>query len=723
MTMKSLTLSCALALSMSAGLAFGQSLNIDINRTTGTGSGVSASSYGAASGQTGTWNSVVPSIAGATTLLDLVGANSGVTITRTGNSSSSASSASTGAASTDYSRLVYDYSDLFGPSDTVTYTLNGMDQGLYRMFVYACIPGAAGFYTDGFGSTVYHGSTVSVNVGGASVGSSTTSGPVVGNVFQRGVTHSVFNMPVGAGAPAVTVTAFPSDGSYFAAKAAVNGMQLVKITGNRLYVDWTNLSSSAQVGTSWATAISSLSEALELARVSNGQITEIWVADGDYKPTPINSRSSTFTIPSGVKIYGGFKGNETSISQRDLASFHSVLSGQGPNDLVNGDNIYHIVTMKDCNSSTLLDGFSLIAGFADLNATSGTINHRTGGGMVIDGGNPLIRNCDFQNNYASLEGGAVMIQGVASPDFVSCIFEDGIAGSYGGAIRNTSTSSSTIYLMNCKLLDNRAGLNGGAVNNTGAPIQATNSLFIANSALSGAGGAIYSFAATTNLTNCTVGQNDAARLGGLGAAFGGHSTIGNSIFFGNTDTDTSTTTQSANVGAESSGTITINYSRVFGLDGSLGGSGNIGTAVTFVDTVGADGVVGTLDDNWSLQPDSAGVDAGSNSLLPTDTFDLNGNLLTFLETLPLDLNLSPRRVDVVTRLDTGFGASPVVDMGAFETRFCAADFNKDGFLDFTDFDDFVAAFENGLATSDFNGDGFLDFTDFDDVVAAFEAGC
>jgi hypothetical protein len=54
---------------------------------------------------------------------------------------------------------------------------------------------------------------------------------------------------------------------------------------------------------------------------------------------------------------------------------------------------------------------------------------------------------------------------------------------------------------------------------------------------------------------------------------------------------------------------------------------------------------------------------------------------------------------------------------------CRADFNGDGFLDFTDFDDFVTAFEAGLAISDFNGDSFLDFTDFDDFVAAFEAGC
>lgn len=53
----------------------------------------------------------------------------------------------------------------------------------------------------------------------------------------------------------------------------------------------------------------------------------------------------------------------------------------------------------------------------------------------------------------------------------------------------------------------------------------------------------------------------------------------------------------------------------------------------------------------------------------------------------------------------------------------SADFNSDGFLDFTDFDAFVIAFEAGDSDADFNSDGFLDFTDFDTFVTAFEAGC
>jgi hypothetical protein len=53
----------------------------------------------------------------------------------------------------------------------------------------------------------------------------------------------------------------------------------------------------------------------------------------------------------------------------------------------------------------------------------------------------------------------------------------------------------------------------------------------------------------------------------------------------------------------------------------------------------------------------------------------------------------------------------------------AADFNKDGFLDFTDFDAYVAAFETNAKGADFNNDGFVDFTDFDLFVVVFEAGC
>ncbi len=58
---------------------------------------------------------------------------------------------------------------------------------------------------------------------------------------------------------------------------------------------------------------------------------------------------------------------------------------------------------------------------------------------------------------------------------------------------------------------------------------------------------------------------------------------------------------------------------------------------------------------------------------------------------------------------------------------CPADFDQDGFVDFFDFDAFVACFEGDPcppgSSADFDQDGFVDFFDFDAFVTAFEAGC
>src|SRR5512142_2257923 len=74
--------------------------------------------------------------------------------------------------------------------------------------------------------------------------------------------------------------------------------------------------SGANNGTSWANAYKSLQSALAAAARND----QIWVAKGTYKPTartdPNDPRSVTFTLPSGVAIYGGFAGTETLLSQR-----------------------------------------------------------------------------------------------------------------------------------------------------------------------------------------------------------------------------------------------------------------------------------------------------------------------------------------------------------------------------------------------------------------------
>ncbi len=65
-----------------------------------------------------------------------------------------------------------------------------------------------------------------------------------------------------------------------------------------------------------------------------------------------------------------------------------------------------------------------------------------------------------------------------------------------------------------------------------------------------------------------------------------------------------------------------------------------------------------------LQLTSPAIDAGDNTALPTDTFDLDGDGDT-TETLSLNLNGYPRCVDIP---DVGGGPEPIVDMGACEAQ-------------------------------------------------------
>jgi subtilisin family serine protease len=75
----------------------------------------------------------------------------------------------------------------------------------------------------------------------------------------------------------------------------------------------------------------------------------------------------------------------------------------------------------------------------------------------------------------------------------------------------------------------------------------------------------------------------------------------------------------------------------------------------------------------------------------------------------------------------GWGRADVLSaVTAAAGTLCPADFNGDGFLDFFDYDEYVACYEGicpAQANADYNGDGFTDFFDYDAYVTDFEAGC
>ena len=64
-------------------------------------------------------------------------------------------------------------------------------------------------------------------------------------------------------------------------------------------------------------------------------------------------------LKSGVSIYGGFNGTETSLSQRDFETNITILSGDVGAEGDYTDNTYHVVTASGVDASAILDGFTI----------------------------------------------------------------------------------------------------------------------------------------------------------------------------------------------------------------------------------------------------------------------------------------------------------------------------------------------------------------------------
>ncbi len=77
-------------------------------------------------------------------------------------------------------------------------------------------------------------------------------------------------------------------------------------------------------GATWESAYPDLQDAL--AQASPGD--EIWIASGTYKPDRgTRNTNLSFDIPSGVSVYGGFQGTESTVDQRDPDHPPTILSG------------------------------------------------------------------------------------------------------------------------------------------------------------------------------------------------------------------------------------------------------------------------------------------------------------------------------------------------------------------------------------------------------------
>ena len=234
-------------------------------------------------------------------------------------------------------------------------------------------------------------------------------------------------------------------------------------------------------GGSWVDAFTIIDDAINTSK-SCPNLTDVWVANGTYYPSASLSRQYSLEIYNSIKLYGGFTGTETDLSQRMLSSLNqSIFSGDIGVANDTSDNIMTIFTLKSGDINVLLDGFLVqdvaggekgaidsYNGKLTINNSLFNNNSSINGGVCYGSGRTTISNCQFNSNHASAIGGAIFFYG-DSLFINNCIFEGNVAGQYGGAIYsqgNIIIDTLTIKYCRasrgsaCYIINNSAQING-----------------------------------------------------------------------------------------------------------------------------------------------------------------------------------------------------------------------------------------------------------------------
>jgi hypothetical protein len=538
-----------------------------------------------------------------------------------------------------------------------------------------------------------------------------------------------------AGSNDLTIRFAPSSSSVRNAILSIANNDLdenptdVGLTGRGVYQSVVYVDANAIVGAnnglSWADAFVYLQDALAYSRSSGGDVNEIRVADGTYKPdcnslkpTGTGDRTATFQLVNGVVIKGGYAGiGAADPNDRDTGLYETILTGDlsgddDPNGANNDENCYHVVIGSGTGPNTVLDGFIITGGNADM--------HQKGGGMYNENGSPTLLNCAFVRNSAYYGGG--INNSSSNPKLVSCLLTRNSADfSGGGGLRNENSSPT---LINCRFVENRSvhtgGCGGGMANYNDSNPTLTNCVFSGNLAYA-RGGGIYNSNSNPTLINCTLTVNSAELYSGGGMQNeDSNPLVANCIFWGNKGEGAVENKQIYTA----SGTPVVVFSCIQDGDPNdalapFGGESNhnIDDDPLFVDLGywidknDANIVVEPNDPNavwidgvYQLLPGSPCIDAGDNSSLPAET--------------STDLGGSARFVDELCAADTGSGTPPIVDMGSYEYQGLLADLDNNCRVDFRDYAIFAVEWlnkdcsePNWCAGADFDFDGAVDATD------------
>lgn len=423
------------------------------------------------------------------------------------------------------------------------------------------------------------------------------------------------------------------------------------------YVDASRSDNSGS-GSSWATAKKDLQVAINMAAVGD----QVWVKAGTYLPThdpfasttPANNRDKTFSLKNGVKIYGGFAGTETQLSQRNWQTNITTLSGDLGVVNTLTDNAYHVLISVNITGA-LLDGVTITKGYATapggsfLTIGGHRIDRYKGGGVYNINSSTSFTNCSIKANSADCTNtdddawGAGIVNDNCTSSFTNCMIDGNsflVGGSSFGVFgAGMIINAGSCTITGCTFVNNTSGSGfldasrGGALYISSGSSFITNCVFYNNSAQNGAvlgcGG---SGGNQSAFTNCTFAFNTSSFAGTTFSGFA-KAVFRNCILWNNTPTSTSVPGRNEIYSQEANTSLQPSFINCIVRDATGTPPSVVNVILTNclngnplftngADGDGADNIFMTADDGLRLQCGSPAIGTGTGSTPATDILNL-----------------------------------------------------------------------------------------------------
>lgn len=308
-------------------------------------------------------------------------------------------------------------------------------------------------------------------------------------------------------------------------------------------------------GSSWLNAFTQIQQGIDAAMAYNMAANKqavVWVSAGEYQ------LEKTIELKEGVSLFGGFKGTENNLGERQTKSGGKVWEFLNPTIVKAGEG-KNIRIMSSLNNNfkaaMYINGFTITGGYA----TGSSDNDKSGGGIHLMN-NMFVQCCIITGNEADGNGGGISLRGGGISGVESSLIENNSTKTNGGGVALYAESTKA-YIKNSEIRDNSADGNGGGIFNFQGIVETcivstnkadqgggiyfrqyggssvVNSLITENQAKT-KGGAICCYTdKNANIYNCTVVANMVEETGSDAAV--GYLTppvniaIVNSIFWGN----------------------------------------------------------------------------------------------------------------------------------------------------------------------------------------------